>query len=134
MARITGPGHQGRPGRAVGEQPGVVPAVPQCLFGRARGALHHQRRGSRNGRGQVLAQPGLRGARHAQQQQRPVCGKRRDGDFDEPGGTQVLWGDLGAVRQGAAKDVSGHRPRGQPPAGRPGPVVDGRPAPLSSSA
>ena len=69
------PGHQRRAGRAVGEQPRVVPAVPQRLFRCARGALHHQGGGAGDGRRQVLAEPGLRRARHAEQQQAPVSGK-----------------------------------------------------------
>ena len=50
-------GHQRRPGRALGEEPGVVPAVADRLLRRARGALHQQRGGAGDRRRQMLPTP-----------------------------------------------------------------------------
>ena len=77
-------GHQRRLAGALGEQPGVVPAVAQRLLGGAGGALHEQGRVAADGGGEVLADPGLGRARHAEQEQGAVGGERGDGDLDEP--------------------------------------------------
>ena len=55
-------------------------------------------------------QPRLRGAGHAEQQQRAVGGERRDRELDEPPAADVLRRDRGAVRL-AAEHVGGHGPR-----------------------
>jgi hypothetical protein len=93
-------GHHRGPGRSLRDQPRVVPAVPDRFLGGPRGALHHQRRVAGDGRGQVLGQPGLRRARHAEQQQGPVGGQRGHGDLDEAARAHVLRRDLGAVGRG----------------------------------
>ena len=82
--------HERRLGRALGQQPGVVPAVAERLLGRAGGALHEQRRVAADRRGEVLADPRLGRARHAEQQQRAVGGERGDGDLDQPALADVL--------------------------------------------
>ena len=109
--------------RSIGEQLGVVPAVADRLLAGARGALHQQRRVAADGRGQVLADPRLGGAGHAEQQQRPVGRERGDGDLDDPAGAEVLRRDLGAVGERAAEQVGGDGPRREPPLRRPGAVV-----------
>ena len=121
--------HQRRLARPLGEQPGVVPAVAQRLLGGARRALHEQRRVAADGGGEVLADPRLGRARHAEQQQGPVGGQRGDGDLHEPAGTDVLRGDRRAVRQHAAEQVGDDRPRREVPVGRPRAVVVRPPAP-----
>ena len=93
-AGLHGPHHRARhqrraasgPRRAAGRSSSRSAATPR----RARGALHQQRRGAADRRGEVLAHPGLGGAGHAEQQQRPVGGQRGDGDLDEPPRADVL--------------------------------------------
>ena len=94
---VHGARHQRGLARALGEQAGVVPAVAQRLLGGAGGALHEQRRVAADGRGEVLADPRLGRARHAEQQQGPVGGQRGDGDLDQPPLADVLRRDRGAV-------------------------------------
>ena len=118
--------HQRRLARPLGEQAGVVPAVAQRLLGGARRALHEQRRVAADGGGEVLADPRLGRARHAEQQERPVGGERGDGDLDEPAGADVLRRDRRAVRQHAAEQVGDDGPRREVPVGRPRAVVVGR--------
>ncbi|CCB76392.1 exported protein of unknown function [Streptantibioticus cattleyicolor NRRL 8057 = DSM 46488] len=117
--------YQGLPGRAFGQQLGVVPAVADRLLRGARGALHQQRGVTADRRREVFGDPRLGGAGHAEQQQRPVGGERADGHLDDAPGTGVLRGDHGAVRQRAAEQVLRHGPGRQVPARRTRPVVGG---------
>ena len=115
--------HERRLGRALGQQAGVVPAVAQGLLGRPGGALHEQRRIAADRRREVLADPGLGRAGHAEQQQGAVGGQGGDGDLHQPPLADVLRGDHRAVGQHAAEQVGDDRPRRQLPVRRPRPVV-----------
>ena len=103
-------GHERVAAGAVGEQPGVVPAVADRLLGRAGRALHEQRRVAADGRGQVLGHPGLGGAGHAEQQQRAVGGEGGDGDLDDAARADVLGCDHGAVRAACRRADRWRRP------------------------
>ena len=109
-------GHQGVAAGAVGEQLRVVPAVADGLLGRARRALHQQRRVAADGGREVLGHPRLRGAGHAEQQQGAVRGERGHGDLDDAARPDVLRRDHRAVRQRAAEQVRRHGPGREPPA------------------
>ena len=103
--------HQGGVSRTVGNQAGVVPAVANGFFARARGALDQQFRIAGNGRGQMLGDPRFAGAGNAHEQQGAVGGKRGNGDFDEATVANIFGLDLKAIVKRAAQNVGGHRPR-----------------------
>ena len=94
---------QRRLARAVLQQAGVVPAVAQRLLGRAGGALDEQGRVAADGRGEVLADPRLGRARHAEQEQAAVGGERRHRHLDEATRSDVLGGDDASVDEGAPR-------------------------------
>lgn len=121
-----GAGYEGFAAGAVGEEPGVVPAVADGFLGGACGALDEEGRVSADGRGEVFGHPGLGGAGDAEQEQRAVGGEGGDGDLDDAARSDVLGRDDRAVIEGAAEQVGGDGPRGELPAGRAGPVVGGR--------
>ena len=66
--RHDGGGDECRLRGALGQEPGVVPAVAHRLLRGARRALHQECGGSADRRGQVLTYPGLRRSRHPQKE------------------------------------------------------------------
>ena len=134
IAVITGLGTSAPRARALGQQPGVVPAVADRLLAGAGRALDEQRRVAADRRGEVLAAPSVLAVPgHAEQQQRAVGGERGDGDLDQAPVADVLGRDRDPVGERAAQQVrrrpptarasspaaaGGRRPRRAPPARR----------------
>ena len=102
-------GHERGARRPFGEQPRVVPAVADRLLAGAGRALDEQRRVAADRGGEVLRQPALGRARHAEQQQRAVGRERRDGDLDEPAVADVLGRDRRSRRR-ACRRAGSRRP------------------------
>ena len=124
MARHDRRRHERPAAGPFGQQAGVVPAVAHGLFGGAGGALHQQRRVAADGRGQVLADPGLGGAGQAEQQQGAVGGQRGDRRSRSAAAAPMYFGDDDrAVVERAAHQVRDDRPRRQLPVGGPWPAV-----------
>ncbi len=83
-------GHERVAAGAVGEQARVVPAVADRLLGRAGGALDEQGGVAADRRGQMLGDPGLGRAGHAEQEQRPVGGEGGHSHLHQPPRADVL--------------------------------------------
>ena len=123
IARMTGPRHQRRLGGALGQQPGVVPAVAQCFLAGAGGALHDEGRvaetaAARCSLNQVLPVPGTpssRSARSVASVATAISSRRAGpmylGTTTNPPGSVV------------PRQVADHRPRRAAPTGRTGPIV-----------
>jgi hypothetical protein len=91
-------GHERVERRPLGEELRVVPTVAHRLLGRARGALHEKRRVAADRCGEMLRDPRLGSARHAEQEERAIRGKRGDCDLDHAPLADVFRRNLHAAR------------------------------------
>ena len=108
--------HQRLARRPLGEQQRIVPAVADLRLVGAGRALDELLRIAGDGGRQVLRHPGLRGSRHAEQQERAIGRKRRDRRLHQPAVADILWRDLFAAFQPAAHQIGDHGLRRHLPA------------------